>query len=477
MKILVTSKINQDSIEVSLGKPEYSYYFLLKEFLPALRRVGKVAVVESAREAQRLCRRRGRLLISVSPPHQTPLTLPCPTLTLFAWEFDTLPDSGWDDTPGNDWRHVFANTAGAICTSRETAELVREVAGNDYPVIALPAPVWDRYAHLAARRGEQPQLAERFFAFSGAIIDSPILGLSADGLVTDDSPPHAVATAPAVAEPPPQQPAPAESPSHDGLLRRALRALRLSRRPPPPPPAPQIDAATGVIRVQAPFWLQVSGVVFTTLLNPGDSRKNWIDIITAFCWAFRERPDATLILKMTHHDIEYYRLVLVTLLSRLSPFACRVVVLHGFMRDEDYAELIAASTFYVNASSGEGLCLPLMEFLSAGVPAIAPTHTAMADYVDDSLALTVKCSPEPFCWPHDPSGVFATHRHRLNWQSLMEAFEAGYALATQRPADYREMSRNATRRLGEYASVAAVSARLAAFLPSVTKRAGARSGQ
>ena len=78
-------------------------------------------------------------------------------------------------------------------------------------------------------------------------------------------------------------------------------------------------------------------MVYTTVLNPADSRKNWVELITAFCWAFKERENATLIVKMTHHDLEYYRIVLITLLSRLAPFSCRVIVLHGFLDIQDFS--------------------------------------------------------------------------------------------------------------------------------------------
>ena len=139
--------------------------------------------------------------------------------------------------------------------------------------------------------------------------------------------------------------------------------------------------------------ISVAGVVYSTVLNPADGRKNWVELITAFCWAFKETDNATLVLKMTHHDLEYYRIVLVTLLSRLSPFRCRVVVLHGFLDDAQYQGLIAASTYYVNASTGEGLSLPLMEFLAGGKPAIAPRHTAMADYINDDLGFVLETRP------------------------------------------------------------------------------------
>lgn len=479
MIILVASKIDQASIHSSLGKPEYSYFFLMKDFLPVLERLGRVQVVHSLVEIERLTAQyqaagESVVFLSFSPPHQTPLRLTCPTLSVFAWEFDSLPCVAWDENPQNDWRYAFAHLRGAISTSREAAALVEDAMSPDYPIIALPAPVWDRYRGDPAAVRSSPQLGERQFPFAGLVIDSPTLGLSADGLVRK----------PGVAEPTPVAQAPAPKRARDDRFSRAWRETKALARgwwwevglpalvvdTPQPQDAPPAPASAP----QA-VPISVTGVVYTTVLNPADSRKNWVELITAFCWAFKDRDDATLIVKMTHHDLEYYRIVLMTLLSRLAPFSCRVVVLHGFLEDQQYRQLIEASSYYVNASSGEGLCLPLMEFLSAGKPAIAPTHTAMADYVDERLAFRVKCALEPFCWPHDPTGIFMTHRHRLNWQSLVEAYRHSYRVAKDEPERYREMARQADARMQVFASIERVAGPLGAFLEQIAARQSAQA--
>lgn len=471
MIFLVASKIDQASIHGSLGKPEYSYFFLMKDFLPVLERLGQVQVVHSLAEIEQLAtqyRATGEAVVflSFSPPHQVPLGLSCPTLCVFAWEFDSLPSVAWDGNPQNDWRYAFAHLQGVISTSREAAALVGDAMSPDYPVVALPAPVWDRYRGDPAIARNSPQLGDRQFAFAGLVIDSPTLGLSADGLVRK----------PASAEPVPVTQAPAPKPVCDNRFSLAWRetkalaggwwqevglpALVVNTPQPQDPPLAPASAPPAVP-------ISVVGVVYTTVLNPADSRKNWVELITAFCWAFKDRDDATLIVKMTHHDLEYYRIVLMTLLSRLAPFSCRVVVLHGFLEDQQYRQLIEASSYYVNASSGEGLCLPLMEFLSAGKPAIAPTHTAMADYVDERLAFLVKCALEPFCWPHDPTGIFMTHRHRLNWQSLVDAYRHSYRVAKDEPERYCEMARQADARMQAFASIERVAGPLGAFLERI----------
>src|SRR5690606_28167569 len=205
MIILISSKVRSANIQASLGKPEYSYFFLMKDFLPVLERVGTVIQVQTPDEIESLHARYTALgeaviFISFTPPHQTPLNLTCPTVTLFAWEFDSLPSVAWDGNPQNDCRYVFAHSHGAIASSREVAQLVKEAAPN-FPAIALPAPVWDRYSALGCDQGHPVELGKRQFPFSGIVIDSPLLGLSADGLVRKpEVPSEVLQPSPATAE-------------------------------------------------------------------------------------------------------------------------------------------------------------------------------------------------------------------------------------------------------------------------------------
>ncbi|MBB6340543.1 glycosyltransferase involved in cell wall biosynthesis [Pseudomonas fluvialis] len=487
MIILVSSKISQKNIHDSLGKPEYSYYFLMKDFLPALERVGRVFHVQSEEEVEALHDCFTNLgeeivFLSVSPPHQTPLGLKCPTICLFAWEFDSLPNVAWDGNPKNDWRYVFSRIAGVISTSRETAQLVSQAAPAQLPVTAMPAPIWNRYAALGKAVGHEPALAERHITFHGIVIDSAVLGLSADGLVSNALETHGETT--------PKEPLLSRTEQHKLEAPQTLRALaRFTRqifrdwrnelatiddtiaKVTTSPVSETLAPAKPKHQPEQEQVISVAGVVYSAVLNPADGRKNWVELITAFCWAFKETDNATLVLKMTHHDLEYYRVVLVTLLSRLSPFRCRVVVLHGFLDDAQYQGLIAASTYYVNASTGEGLCLPLMEFLAGGKPAIAPKHTAMADYINDDLGFVLKTSLEPACWPHDPTGMLHTHKHRLNWQSLMEAFRYSHAVATSTTPHYRNLSGQAYQKMRQFASIEAIAPQLTSLFEKALSHA------
>jgi glycosyltransferase involved in cell wall biosynthesis len=159
----------------------------------------------------------------------------------------------------------------------------------------------------------------------------------------------------------------------------------------------------------------------------------------------------------------------------LPPFSCRVLVLSGFLDDDDYQALIGATHFVVNASSAEGQCLPLVEFMSASRPAIAPLHTAMLDYISPENALIVASEVEYCAWPNDPRNHLTTSRHRIEWTSLRDAFQAAMRIVQDDRPRYAAMAKAAARDVRAYCADAEIAPRLAAFLglgDEVLQRAG-----
>jgi glycosyltransferase involved in cell wall biosynthesis len=205
------------------------------------------------------------------------------------------------------------------------------------------------------------------------------------------------------------------------------------------------------------------GLVYLTVFNIGDERKNYLDLLTAFLAAFRDRPDVTLVIKLVtnrlreHHEAGVLRARYRALGVR---HRCRVVVITEFLTEPQMDELFRVTTCYVNASHAEGACLPLMRALAGGRPAIAPDHTAMADYMDASVGFVPRSHPEPACWPHDPEQRLGTSRHRLVWSDLRDAFLASARLAERDPAGYAAMAAAGRERMAAHAGRPAAAAAL-----------------
>ncbi|MET0808569.1 MAG: glycosyltransferase [Pseudoxanthomonas sp.] len=428
MLILTHTTSTRESIRNDLGRPEYSYYFVLRELRPVLEDLGVVVeVADPERDVDTLyrnCRRHGIpcIFLSFSPPHKTPINLECPTLPVFAWEFDTIPNEGFMGKPRNDWTRVLGKLGGAVTHSGFIVRQVRQLMGQQFPIVSAPAPVWDTVAALRDAGPAQPVAHDIVLRLEGMVIDSRDTDLSA----YDKS------------------------------------SLLAAEGQPLPLPATRQQGSCEVV---------LDGVVYTSIFNPGDGRKNWQDMIQAFCIAFKEVADATLVLKLTHYDVSSLVPEMLEIMYKCGDLACRVVMLHGYLEQDAYERLLLATSYAVNTSMGEGQCLPLMEYMSAGKPAIAPRHSSMADYIDESCAFVLKSSLEPSTWPHDPRQAMRTLRHRLDFGSIVAAYRESHRVAKESPDRYLLLSQGAIGSLKAYCSRDVVRERLR---QSITRHLAAR---
>lgn len=567
MRFLAYTPVSQDMLSNRLGTAEYSYRFVLKGYLPVLETLGEVIEIrdpqteadplyEQARAAGEDC-----VLLCFCPPNLAPVGLQCPTVTVVAWEFDSIPTDAWHGDSRNDWRTVLSEHGHAITLSTHSRETFLRSVDADLHVEAIPVPVFDRWPAVDPA-GHQPKLGETTFSVRGRVVDSRRLAVSADRVevtdplafcseswsgearefsFTDGSEGAQYLIGFYTAEPwgawsrivDPEVMLPF---AIVGKVRITLKAAGYRRNigrkidvivgsthstielgPEPQTFSLTLDIAepTNVIRfsgldasvtpgsfdirtmgialmsmkVEAKSgwrpWrrketptlvppdpdeqVQLSGVVYTSVLNPDDGRKNWFDIVSAFGYALGDRPDATLLLKMTHHSLMSFLGEFLSNLRVIGPTAARIIAVHGYLPDPEFAKLMSATTYYVNASHGEGLCLPLMEFMSVGVPAVAPDHTAMGDYVTGDSTFIVDSSPMPTTWPNDPDYRIRTRYHRIDWQSLVDQFRASYQVATSQPQRYQEMSAAAIAEQAAFSSDTRVSALINGFLTEVPR--------
>lgn len=465
MKFLLYASTDQDNVGISLGTADYSYFFLLRAFSPLLAELGEVIVLKDPTEANAInarCLLDGEdcVLLSFTPPHKTPLGLACPTVPVFAWEYPDIPEQieeiSWLDDARHDWRHVFRHTGRAIALSSHTVAAVKRSMGNSFPIVAIASPI----PAIAAKpqvAGVPPSPEGRLLRVTASVADSLRMGLNVNSLIYfDDDDGTSVHESDLEYLP--------ESAHHWESAETAGECAVSLDEP--------LDAGESAplacgwdIPPAMPICTRLRGVVYTAVLIPASGRKNWEDLISAFCWTFRDTEDATLVLKLGGTDLTPHHHKLLMLLSKMSPLKCRVIAIYGYLSNEAYADLIAATTYYVNTSLGEGLCLPLVEFLSQGVPAIAPDNTAMADYVRDDFAFVVDSYPGvPTVWPHGDDEVNRTTYHQLNWQSLVDAYSRSYDVAYHDPTHYQQMSRRAMQAMQAYCGHDTIKSRLQAFL-------------
>lgn len=416
MILLVHTSTASHDIPQQLGRPEYSYRFVLHEFKPLLEQLGTVIeVADPEHDVDRIyaaCVERGEscVFLCFLPPNKTPIALACPTIPVFAWEFETLPNEAFAGKPRNDWRRVLARLGSAITHSSFTVDRTHAELSENLPIVCAPAPLWDRMQAL--RDAPAPP---RTLAIDGLLIDSTRTDLSFY--------------------------------CKSALLAAAPDALPLPSN---------LDEYQGSI--------DLDGVVYTAIFNPYDARKNWLQMINAFCEALRDKPDATLLIKLTHHDPADIIPDMLEAIYTMGPASCRVLLVHAYLQQADYNALLLNTTYAVNVSNGEGQCLPLMEYMSAGVPAVACRHTSMLDYIDSDCAFVIGSSLEMGAWPHDQRQAYRTMRRRVHFQSLVNAYRRSYYVAHHEPDVYARMSEAARQSLERYCSTRVVRPRIERFL-------------
>ena len=213
--------------------------------------------------------------------------------------------------------------------------------------------------------------------------------------------------------------------------------------------------------------LTISGLVFTSIFNLGDRRKNHLDLLTAYLLAFRDRSDVTLVIKLAtnptreHHEVNIFRAMYQGLGIQ---HRCRLVLITDFLTDEGMADLMRVTTFYVNTSKAEGACLPLQQSLAGGRPSLAPDHTAMADFMDGDVGFVLGTNPEPTYWPHDPEMRIETTWNRLVWSDLHDSLVEAAHLVETDFAGYQAKAATARARMAGYASREVVAEALAEAL-------------
>ena len=416
MRFLLYASYNETGIRSSLGKPDYSYWFVQQYFERLLSAMDETVVLDDRRKAPKQVNLDEEALFLFMPPHKIPTELVDSAIPVIAWEFDTVPDEDWDDDFRNNWYNVLERSPGGITHCGFTADTVKTRLGRDYPMAMIPSPIWDDFSGLHDP-GRDP-LAP--------------WSIDVEGVVVDSRSAH-------VAE-------------NEG------RPLDVEN--------PELDARFE----QGNHRLDFGGVTYSFVFNPTDGRKEWMDAVSAFVDAFEHESRATLILKLIQVDLRRGAPMVWKAISALGHFACRIVVIQAHLNGSSYDSLISRPTYVLNTSRGEGQCLPLLESMSTGVPAVSPNHTAMADYVNERNSFVVKFSRRWASWPHDPRSALRASTFPVVWESLREKLHESFECATSDPVSYRTRSTAAFEEMRRFCSLESTRAAMTQFLEDIRNR-------
>lgn len=438
----------------NLGTAGYSYDFVASLFEPLLAQCGDCEHIEDAegRLAERAAtlQAAGKRVVHVGfRAMQDSYVVPgVPNVIVPAWEFPDVPAEGFDGNPRNDWTAV-AREVTRVIVHGEFTRASFERAGVTENVSVVPVPTPESYFDVPDLDFDRSP-TERIRIDRGAVVlggDEELQGDASNEM----EPVAATGTAETI-----DATAVARQPTRTwDTLRPVLKAAYKWIAQPFLPRWLETGVRTGIglaltelasdrLRQRCGAGhVDLDGVVYTSIFNPRDGRKNWEDMLSAFLLGLGDRPDATLVLKLVGRDPSLANPVLGYYRSLDIPHRCRIVLIKEFLSDEEMLDLVRASTYYVTTTRAEGNCLPLMNYLAAGRPAVSPSHTAIADYFDSSCGFVVESHSEPCAWPQDSRLRSRTTWHRPVWTSLVDQLRESYTVAKTEPDQYAALAANA----------------------------------
>ncbi|MCA9120499.1 MAG: glycosyltransferase [Planctomycetaceae bacterium] len=430
--VLITCYMTGSTEGKNLGTAGYSHDFVAKLFGELLSRWGKVVFVPDPQNNLETMVQKTRdqgfdpVHLSVLPFQDVCLAQTIPNVVMPAWEFPDVPDHGFDDNPQNDWP-ATANRCDLVLVSGPFTEQALRRGQAKSPIRFVQVPTPDAYFSVPPwQSGQEARIECPAYIF----------------------------------------PQPAEQDSATSFLGRAFEFTATQLRN-----WQRFRHARATGKMALPYESSpaavLSGIVYTSVFNPHDGRKNWKDLLNAFLLGLGDKEDATLVLKLVTKNPEAVKEVVNYYHNRDVPHRCKLVVLCDFLSESQMCQLAAASTYYLQATKAEGNCLPLMNYLAAGRPGISPSHSAMSDYFDDSVGFVIESHPEPCAWPHDERLRLRSTWGRLVWPSIVEQLQLSYRLAKERPNDYSVLASRCRAHMHNWAGNEAVWERLKSALDAL----------
>ncbi|WZO99725.1 hypothetical protein EP7_001337 [Isosphaeraceae bacterium EP7] len=434
--------------------------------------------------------------VSLRHPHETYLTPASPTVILCNWPFPDVPGRAFGIDTRHHWPRILAHTDLLAGTSRRSAKAFRE-ADLPCPVAHVPIPApsatdapppWSTDAswtldccHVVINGGQQhissvatdPYEPSEESAF---VPPRPRLGSrirhkatqiakSGCGKVEQTMPAGVrarfVKTKGAVVRLPWNSPrrlpvavlrkvygrycaGKLDSRLHARLvwLKRAMRRIE------GPVPVASVHVEPSLPPIpSAPLTL--SGITYTAILDVMDPREDVSSLLESFVRAFALRPDVTLVIKVltsplaAPHAVHLMRHLLHVMGI---PALCRIVAVTD---DIDEKALLGVTTYHVDSSKARGGALGLRRALAWGRPALAPTHTGLAELIDDRVGFSVSSAPEPASFPRDHERRGETTWFQVSVDDLSARLVESLALVEDGSESYAEMCRCAAEKMAE----------------------------
>jgi glycosyltransferase involved in cell wall biosynthesis len=221
---------------------------------------------------------------------------------------------------------------------------------------------------------------------------------------------------------------------------------------------------------------RAEGRIFLTILNPGDLRKNMLNIIEGFQIAANSsKASDILIIKLISpkmsgvHGTLLYDNMIPLCNGALTNFDKNVIFIFDYLSESQMSALFCLADYYLCAPHCEGLNMPLLQAMSFGTVPVTTRNTAMIDYINDENAIVV--AERRFTSPiTGMAGDVAGVPYFLNFASRFDIARACTRAITQTDESYARMSNAVkqviTEHFGEKTILRLIGSRLSKLFPT-----------
>lgn len=205
-------------------------------------------------------------------------------------------------------------------------------------------------------------------------------------------------------------------------------------------------------------------VIFFSIFNPYDYRKQAPLMLKAFKLALNKNPNMILIIKLVIDNIDVTLGTIQKILKiqyGIEDQCDRIIFIGDTLSDNQMIRLMQSVNYYLCTSSTEGLNLPLIEAMSQGVVPVSSISTAMADYIseENSIVLESERAITNGMYHFLHSHLTTTHFPPI-LSSLVDALISASLLSNE---DYHSLSERAKNDVNAKYSVSAFVNKLSAF--------------
>jgi hypothetical protein len=348
----IFSEFDAKSMAISLGLSDYSYGFILRGFVQALEELGvDFQIIENPHyisDVKTISSAATVVHLAICPPERIRLLKGAYNVVCCAWEFDRLRQTVEQTNihPFSDQSKMLDLADEVWLISEHGADSVAKTVRP--PVFAVSSPVLEN--HVEQARPGKPSL-DRLLRKAECLED--------------------VVWRPLAVLPRYQSRMNREAAKKSSSLRKLLKNVGLNSGAPP--------------------------VVFYTMFNAHDYRKQIRPLLDAFIQFSIKNPNALLLMKVAsvHADkadsFDILRDQLHDPEGMIPPLISdRIWLTTEIMSREQLNALMDIGAYYVSTSHAEGQNLPLIEAMLRGAVPVSVDHTAMSNYIAEDNAVIIR---------------------------------------------------------------------------------------